>query len=329
MPNLGRQTDVLIKREVTRNTSETIGAKSIPWQDFDMNINNDEISEDSSLGLLDEVLFTDIQKASVEGKIKMLLDTDLIIDFLHYFFGQSTPTTALGATTWDLTLANNVQPPSFTVFADKADVGWKKAHGCAIKEIQIKAQAGGDASMEVNFVGINETAATSQTPSYTKPTRYMLGRYVKIGYAANLAGLSSATYFDAEEVTIKISRKTEEDFGLGALNPVDIFNGGFKVEVQFSAKVKAAIASYFDAAHSAGTKQAIRIEMVNTNAANIGSSSLKPTIRFDLPIGRFNVMTKISKTDLTKFDIDYIPEISITDGFTAKATVINATPSIV
>jgi Phage tail tube protein len=328
MPNLGRQSHVLIKREVTRNTPETTGGKSVYWQDFDSNIKNDDYMDSDSIGLLDETLFTDIQKSSVESKLKTLLDADLVIDFLHYFFGQSTPTTLLGATTWALSLLNNIQPPSFTLFSLKSDIGWKRTNGNQIKSLEIKASAGGEASFGVDMVGIDEVSAATQTPSYTKPTRYMLGRYVRIGYATNLAGLSAPTFFDCEEVTIKMNRKTEEDFALGQVTPVDILNGAMKIEVQFSAKVKTAIASFFDLAHKNGTKYALRVEIINLNAPVIGTSALKPTIAFNFPIGRFNVASKFPRDDFVKLDVDYIPEYSNADATTVNCTVINAVPSI-
>jgi hypothetical protein len=69
--------------------------------------------------------------------------------------------------------------------------------------------------------------------------------------------------------------------------------------------------------------------MVNTNAPVLGTSTDQPTIRFDLPVGRFNVAYKRNRDDMDKIDIDYIPEISIGDATTINCTVINTQATIV
>jgi len=192
----------------------------------------------------------------------------------------------------------------------------------------LKSEAGGDASYSATIVGLVEQVATTQTPSYTKPTNYLYGKYIKVGYAANVAGLSSPTFFDAESINIKINNNSKEDMALGSITPVDVFAQQYTVEAGFSAKVKFAISNTFDNFHKAGNKNAWLVTMVNSNAAVIGTSALKPTINFTIANARLSVDYKTDRDNLVKFDCKLMPEFSVSDGYTIAAQIINSKPTI-
>lgn len=325
MPNIGQQLDFGIAKESTRNTSQTTATTWFPIRDWEFNVINDAYDDDSSFGVIDKRYTNEIAQQKAAGKFETFLDPDFAIYWLYYFFGQSSITTSLGASTHTLTMNNTIQPPSFTTFLDKSDAGWLKTNGCAIKSLEIKAEAAGDASISAEIMGLQETVATTQTPTYTQATRLMKGLHFKIGFATSTAGLNAPTYVDARSFSLKMNRNSDWDTALGSTYPVDILSGAFEVEFEFSAVVKAATAVSIDSVLKTGQKLAWIIDGTNTQAGVIGTSALYPRISFKTAPSRTEHVFKGGGADeLATFDIKVLVQYGTTEGYTIQGTVQNA-----
>jgi hypothetical protein len=328
MPYVGRQNSVGIAKDTTRNTAMTTPSVFIPWDSFDMQVKNTPFEDKSALGIRDELLYSDIAYQALEGKLGGKTDADTIIYWLYYLLGQGTPTTASGATTWVLTSANNTQLPSFTSFYQRGDSGFFASTGTTVSELNIKGDAGGESTYETSIMALNESSISTPTISYTKPTRYQIGKNITIGYATSTSGLSSATAFNCRSFELSLKNNSQADMALGSLTPIDIFAQKFDVSLKFTITLRSTPGSTFETDYKAGNKKAFKIAMVNQNAASIGTSGLKPTVNLVIPPSRYDIVYKYEKDNVMTLDVVTFPEFSVTDGFSFQGTVINSLTAI-
>ncbi len=327
---LGRQLAVGFAKEGTRNTAQTTAAWWLPVISFDDNVKNEPYIDNSNFGVLDEVLSTEIQYQDFESKLEFKLDANNLTNILYYFFGQLTPTTALGATTWVGTNLNNAQPLAFTLFFQNGvdtsgTLNWYKVNGCQIKDLEIKAEAGGDATCSITITGLARTAASTQTVSYTAPSMYLYGKHFAISYATTVSGLSSPTAFDTRSFSLKLSNETVDDKALGSLTPVDEIKAKFKTEFKFSYLPKTAVGNTLETNSFTGIKQAFQIVGLRSESSVIGTSTLKPTLKFIWGVGRMDTMTKTDKDAPAIVDATFMPQLDTVAGYTVQATLINST----
>jgi hypothetical protein len=321
MPFLGRRDDVGIAKETTRLTSAGGASKYFPYTDFDIQKKYDFFKDDSASGRREMLLDTNIAQEWCEGSIDGKLDPDTIGDFLFYFFGGDTPVTNLGATTHVFSVAQTGQLPTFTTFYENSAMSWLKCTGTTINELEISMDVGNDAGKySAKTIGISETTSTVQTPSYTKPNKILLPRHATAKFASTVAGLSAGTSIDIKSFKVSLKNNAEINFDQGSVFGNDVYAKNFEGEVSISGVVKTTV---FDALYRAGTPTALLIDVQNTQAPNLGTSTLKPALKIEIPPSLLDVTYKKDINGITTFDATLPLEFSVVDAFVIRATVQN------
>jgi Phage tail tube protein len=300
MPKIGRRQSVGYKKEAVRNTAET-GASSIfiPLLDFSVEAKNEYMEDNSSFGNRGAMLGKEIASQMVGGSMSGMIDVDYIGYWLMHVLGSDpSPVTANGATTHNFALLQSEAVPSFTLQYDRADEGNLRLKGGAFSTFSLEF---GDKDCKYNgeILGIAEETGNSQTPAYTKPTRYLLGKNVVSKFATTLAGLSSGTDFKIRNLKITFSTGAANDMALGLLNPYDIFSGEYGIELEFSGVVRA---TTFYSAFLANTKYALEFDANASNLPVLGTSALYPRFRLQTPPSVLEISHKQDMGDLVMFD---------------------------
>lgn len=296
----GRQSYLAIAEETTRLTAATTGFKYLPWTDLTAPGNENEYKTDESAygnrgKLLNEVLISQSAPVNFGGH----LDADNILMPLYSVFGTATPTTALGATTWVFSLNQAIENKTFTVQYNSGQEGEKKVHGWMASKLDIELTPE-NATFTLEGNGLMESDGTELTPVYTDPTKYLLGRHTTVGYATTLAGLSASTPI-TELKSVKVNFDTGLDINrhlvLGSLNPTNNSQDGFGATFELTFIVDKAQASTLKDLADAGDGRAFRVDSVASNLPVIGTSALKPTLRFDLPPSKFKITRELPLDD--------------------------------
>lgn len=295
----GRQQYVAIGNEATRLTAKTTSFTNwVPFEDFSSMNENTELEDRSGFNnrgaLLSKYVAHQVGKGSLSGKI----DTDNVLWALHHTFGTSTPTTALGATTWVFSLLQNVELPTFTVQFTRGDESFRRLRGSSISKLDLDWSKD-DGKYSTDFMAIAEETGQSLTPAYTTPTRYLMGRHITAYFATTLAGLGTVasptgTTFKITSLKVSIETGVDEVAEFSTLNPSNVTADGHKIMVEMEVLLSTANnASGFQTAFEAGTKQAFRFHGLASDQAVIGTSTLKPTLSIALPPSTIKVEPSI------------------------------------
>lgn len=319
----GRNISVAIKREAVRGVKETTGfTNGLPWEDFSVHQSiGSTFKDESANGTVSALLGEEITSFIADGSIKGKLDTDYALWAFAGAFGTATPTTALGATSWALSVLNSNLLPTHTINYFRGDDGWRAIRGATIDKLAISVGKD-DATYSVDIKSVEGTTGTSATPTITKPSKYILPFNFTLGYATTQAGLTSATTVTkVSQLDFELMNdvKGEEQY-LGSINRDDTPADGR------TATLKATIV--LDAANSlntqfeAGTKLAFRLDGLANQLQTIGTSALKPRITVDLPPSLIKKSHKIERDSYISYDL----EIEVQQAHLITATLINSIP---
>jgi hypothetical protein len=143
----------------------------------------------------------------------------------------------------------------------------------------LKAEVGDWIKRTINVMS-NSSASSSETVVYTSENEF-LPKHMSIRLAA--AGASSGTIDAAtpskmRAMSFEINKNTEDQMVFGSNDPDDIANDQIEVTGEFEV--------YYDdrtyhTLAQAGTHQAMRIEMINTDVIIGSSGSNNPALRFE------------------------------------------------
>lgn len=135
-------------------------------------------------------------------------------------------------------------------------------------------------------------ASASHTVTYSTDYK-LISRYSIFKLAANLAGLGAASAIVIKSFEISFKKNLEADYALGSQEPRDFINKQFAVEGSVTAIYEDT--ATFQALALAGTKKAVRFQLIDTNTT-IGVSS-NPTLTIDLPLAAFTEFNKSMGND--------------------------------
>jgi hypothetical protein len=327
MPKLGRSQTVGYAKDSSRNTIVSTATKFVKFKEFEVNTKNEYFEDDSAFGKREGLLGKEIAKQWAEGSLEAYLDMDgLIGEMLLHTFGSVTSAQpgTLGAYTHTYNaFLNQTDLTTFTLQYTKGEIGNKRLKGGTVKSLEIKF-TDKECTFKAEIMGIVEEAGDSQTVVITKPTRYLLSKFLTSKYATTIAGLSSGTAILINELTIKIDTGAEADFAFGSVNPVDNLAGTAKVEFSFAGLVRN---TTWDLANLNNTKYAYEFDCNMTNLAVLGSSALYPRLRIRIPPSSVEVSTKIEKDGWVAFEAGGMSEYSVTDSYMTEILLQNTIAS--
>lgn len=283
---IGRLADIGIAKEASRGTAESAADFWVPKLSMSYDDGVEQAVDESSVGVIE-----DSPNASVTGKFGVGEIEGIVGDksfglMLLAALG-SVNTTGPAETsvyTHTFSVGQSAQHPSLTVFLDDGNQDYKYALAM-LDSLEFEAMIGEYAKFTAAFRSKAGETATL-TPSYSVENSF-LPQHGSVGYADNLAGLSSPTTVNVRSVKLSINKNVEDDRKLGSLDQADILNRQFAVEGSIELVFDA---NTFKTEMLADTAKALRIRLTNSDIT-IGSS-LNPQITIDLAKVKFSEFTK-------------------------------------
>lgn len=323
MPSLGRLNPFGLAKETTRMTGQTSPTVFLPYSSIETNPMNKYQASNEAIGVRHNLTNNELLNQWQEGKLDGMLNTDTIGYLMSFLFGSisSVQTGTTGAYTHTFTVNNNVQLPSFSAFYQRGDVGWLRARGACLEDIDISSDMSNDAKYTSAIKAIQEENVSAQTAVYTDTKSHnLLSRHCTVRYATTVSGLSAGTTFDVQKVNIKMKNNLHVDFALGTPYGVDIFAKQNEPEITFTAVLKSNV---FDTLFKTGGKLAMSFEWQNFLAVSLGTSTLKPLLRFEVAPSIIEIKNKTGINDIISFDATIKPEYSYSDSLGIRAILQN------
>jgi hypothetical protein len=325
----GRQQYLAIANESVRLTKATTGFNPIFWNSLDALGNENKLREDdSAMGRRSGMDSSPLTSQYAKVGWGDVIDTDQLTRLFHYVFGSSTPTTALGATTWNYVVNQSLSGPTCTVQYRAGIEGHRAINGWLPTKLDLEFTSD-SSSYKIEGAGIVESAGTAITPTYTKRNKKLLGRHAAVSYATTKAGLASPTALQNVK-SVKLSFETgsniEDDIYLNSINPTDNTFDGWKITgVEIEVVTDTAQADTLRGFNDANTENAIKIDIHATDLAVIGTSSLRPRIVIELPPSSWKVERKLELDSriMQTIKIDNVQEADL-----ATVQLISSIPTI-
>lgn len=317
----GRQQFYGIKLEQTRLTAETSGFTFLPFISIAPKLESSYRDLASAFARRAGIAGQDKTSEHATLNYEDILDADTAIYPFFYAFGIATPTTALGATTWQVSTSQNISLPTMTQVYSAGDAGQFSIRGSIVSKLSLNVSKS-DASLAYETVGIAENTVSGIIPTITKTNKRLLGWNTTISFASTLAGLSSAT-----NIGNIIDSTFEYDNGvdasrsdtLGALNISNITADGVTGTLSMNINVDSAQSATIEAWTRSDVSQAFRIAITGSQLPNISTSTLKPSIIINIPPSKVIITKSINLDDYVVMELS----IAITDADLINATIVN------
>jgi hypothetical protein len=302
----GRQQYLAVKQQSPRLTPATSGFVPLFWDSIKAEGNKNVYREDTQAsGRRGAMVSKELVGQSTEFGYDSLLDADQIIYMLFAILGAGTPTTALGATSWTLTVNQILETPMFTIQYRKGDKGHKRVVGFIPNKITFDVSKD-DIKISVEGKGIKEEAGTTISVSYPTLNKKLLPQHFGLGYADSQALLASSltalSEIESAKFTIENGGDTERHQRLGSLNPANNTVDGITASLEFTITTNGSQATLLEGFHTANTQKAWRFDLHDAIGTSIGTSALKPRVMFDLPPSSIEMTDKIEKDDLLSME---------------------------
>jgi hypothetical protein len=227
---IGRQIELGVATEATRNTAESTASKWVKNVTADIISQVEKIQDDNKRGRLEKHDGGRVVQKWLEGNLEGVMHIDAIGYLFHQLYGDVTTTTVSGSVKQHVfSLDQTITHPTLTFFAKDGGVNQVKLNGGVVASLELSATVDDYVRFTSTCVALEEAADTS-TPTYG--TEYdFIGRDVSIKVAATEAGLAQATALDAKNVTITWTVDNIRNHILGKYAPDANFNPNFDIEV--------------------------------------------------------------------------------------------------
>lgn len=323
---IGRLIQFGLAKETVRGTPNASATYWLPWADHSIDEKDARIPVDTASGVIEEGNTEVVAKQWSEATIKAPVDDTIHPLFLLSLLGTDTVTgpTDTAAYTHPFTVAQTPihQALSFYSNDDLSTVDYKYGLG-VVDSYDIDITPGKFVEFSLKMKGKKGTSTTN-TPATTAINRFR-GDHLTSKYAATFAGLGAGTAFTCRNVKISIKNNIEDDFNLGSLAPTDFVNKSFKVTGTFDLLW---VDETYKTLATAGTKTALRFDLINTDAFITGCASTYPELKIDLAncvLGQPSRAIKLN--DMVIQTIPFTAYYSTTDSLMLKITAVNGVAS--
>ncbi len=314
---IGRQIQIGIAKEATRGTV-AVPTFWIPKEDASIDDKVEYLESGQSFGILadsdDNSLIKQMAEGEISGKVR---DKSFGLMLLGAFGTVNSVVKETTAYNHTFSLANTNIHQSLTVELKSAAEQLSFALAM-VKSLKMNFEVGKFVTYALALVA-KKGATSSNSPAYVAENEF-IAKHATMKLATNLAGLGAASAIVVRSIDITIDKSVDEEMGIGSLDPVEIYNKEFSIEGTMEAEYKDTAS--FKAAYKAGTKQAMRIIVANTDVT-IGASS-NPTIQIDLAKVSFKDWVRAgSNKDIIKQTIKFKAHYSLTDAKMAEVVLTN------
>jgi hypothetical protein len=276
---IGRLTKIGLGRETVRGTS-VAPLYWIPVLDLGFDDKIELKDNESGFGNLANINDSQVVKQWAEGDYAgKIFDKSVGLELVGVF-GQlptSTQRTTTGVYDNVYGVLQSNQHASLTAAVAEANFSGRYALGM-INSWALEAEVGDYVKRTVNLIS-QQGATSSETPAYTNENEF-IAKHISVRFAAagsNDTTLDAATAAKIRSINFEINKNADglQVFGSNSLD--DIVNKAMEVTGEFE--------MYYDdrTFHNlakAGTHQAMRIEMINSDVIIGTSGSHNPALRF-------------------------------------------------
>lgn len=291
---LGRLASFGIAKETTRGTTPTNPDFAIAFDEVQVDEKDTKALINQSNGVIEDSTGIDIVKQWAEGSWKApITDKHFPLVLYSILGGLSSAANAdASGVVYDhtITVAQTVQHQSLSLYM-RDPSATSNAHDykhalAVVNQLEIAYEAGGQIKYTANVMAKKGTQA-SVTISAPSENRF-LPQHLTFKLASSLSGLTAASAVKVKSLKLKIDSKVEDDAVLGDIGPNDYLNREFMIDGVLEATWDDA--ATFKTATLAGTTQAMRIDLNNTDVT-IGTSA-HPQLRIDLAKVSFKEITR-------------------------------------
>lgn len=323
---IGRLLQIGIARETTRGTSPASATYWIPHNEFDVFEKDTKILDEQTRGVIEDSVGQSIVKQWAEGSLKAPIGDKHFPLFLYSIFGTLASALKSGETlVYDHTISvqQGSQHQSLSLYLDDPLAGQDYTHALAVlTSLEIAYEQGKFIDYVANFK-TKKGATATLTPSTTAENRF-LPQHLTFKLATTQAGLDAAAAVVVKSLSLKIDQNIEEDDVLGNIAPADYLNKQLVIEGTLEA-IWQNITDFKNAA-LAGTVQAMRIDLVNSDVA-IGTAS-NPRIKIDFHSVVFKEITRpVRINELVKQTVAFKAHYNTTDSKMASILANNTVAS--
>lgn len=234
MPNIvGREVEFGLAVESVRGVAESAAAKWFRKVTCTVVERAQHVVDETTRGRLEDGEGRRVVQKWVEGELSGILHADAFAYLLASVYGVVVTSTVSGSVRdHAMSLAQNIQHPSLTLFVKDGSAQQVKVAGCMIGTLEITSAVDDYVRFTATFVG---GAATddSSVPSYD--TEYdFISRDIVLKLADSEAGIGAASAVKAKDFSVKWDQGLLRDHVQGSYSPDDTYNGKLMIEGSFT-----------------------------------------------------------------------------------------------
>lgn len=274
----GRLLNIGIAAESSRGAGAAAVTYWVPKRSFSHNDKVTKARSELSYGsIIDQGALTPVALKWAEGE----LSTDLLSEsfglFLLALFGTvSVAGPSDSAFTHTFSIQEDNQHDSLALFVEDP-IGDMLFKLTMIQNLDIQITPDDVVKLTIGFQSKGHDDYSDLTSSYSTEKKFV-GRHAVLKLAANTGGLDAAGVTTFKELTLKFNKNLLLDFVAGTIQAEDILNQsmGIEGEIVLNDEDRTIRDLMLD-----GTYQALRLQLLNTDTADVIGAAVSPEFRID------------------------------------------------
>jgi len=324
---IGRLITVGIAKETTRGTAIAAPLYNLNVDEAEFDEKQEKVIKEQNFGVIEDSIAVETVKEWAEGSIGGPVGSDAIGLILYSAFGTLATTDNVDSNVavkdHTFTIAQSATHQSLTLFVDDplAAQDYKYALG-VVSNLSIEYLTGEYVKYSADVLAKKGATATL-TPTRAAETCFR-AKHVTFKKASALAGLDAASALLIRSFKLNIEKNVEAEYNLSSNEPADFLNKQVTVTGEIEAIWQNE--SDFKTAFIAGTEQAFRIDMKNTDVT-IGASA-SPELKIDMAKCIITEVSKpITNNDLMMQTVSFKAVYSTADTSMIRAVLTNIVAS--
>lgn len=208
--------------------------------------------------------------------------------------------------------------PAYTLSSYDPDTQ-EQASYCLLDSLDVEIVAGDYIRCTSSWKGKKVTSTSALTPSYPEEAAF-LAKFCTVKLADTVPALTAASAITLRRIKLSFKKNVMDYQGVGSDDIDSVHNGEFEVSGDMDLKYDST--TYRDYVVN-GTKKAMRITIINTDATTLGSGT-KPTLQWDLAKLGFTEFDRTSENgQISEQTVGFKPQYSADRGTYHEAMLVN------
>lgn len=209
--------------------------------------------------------------------------------------------------------------PAFTIASHDPNTQ-ERASYCLLDSLDVEIVAGDYIRCTSSWKGKKVTSTSGLTPSYPEEEAF-LAKHCTVTLGDAVEDLSGETAIAVRRIKLSFKKNVLDYQGVGTDDIDSLHNGEFEVSGDMDLKYDS---TTYRGYVVNGTKKAMRLAVINTDAATLGSAT-KPTLQFDFSKLGFTEFDRTSENGvISEQTIGFKPQYSATRGNYHEAMLVNS-----